>query len=47
VERGALLAKLYVRRTEDAETVRARVRGAFAVGERPEAVPDLVRGRIG
>jgi pyrimidine-nucleoside phosphorylase len=47
VERGALLAKLYVRRTEDAEVVRARVRGAFAVGERAEAVPKLIMGRIG
>ena len=47
VERGALLAKLYVRRAEDAEAVRARVRGAFTVGERREAAPPLVMGRIG
>ncbi len=46
VERGALLAKLYVRQPAEAEAVRARVRGAFAVGEHAEAVPALVLGRI-
>jgi pyrimidine-nucleoside phosphorylase len=47
VERGALLAKLYVRKTEHAEGVLARVRGAFTVGARAQAVPGLVLGRIG
>ncbi len=47
VERGGLLAKVYVRHTADAESVCARVRGAFTVGERVEAAPPLVMGRIG
>ncbi len=47
VERGAVLGWVYVRREEDAEAVRARVRGAFAIGDRAEAVPALVMGRIG
>ncbi len=47
VERGAALARVYVRRVEDAEVVRARVRAAFTLGERAEAVPALVLGRIG
>ena len=46
VERGQPLAKLYVRRAEDADAVRARVRGAFQIGE-AAAVPELVLGRIG
>jgi pyrimidine-nucleoside phosphorylase len=47
VERGARLATVYVRRAEDAEAVRARVRAAFTFGERAEVVPGLVLGRIG
>jgi pyrimidine-nucleoside phosphorylase len=47
VERGDALARVYVRRAEDAEVVRARVRAAFTIGERAEAVPALVLGRIG
>jgi hypothetical protein len=47
VEAGAPLAKLYVRRVEDAERPLARVRGAFVVGERAEPVGPLVLGRIG
>jgi pyrimidine-nucleoside phosphorylase len=47
VERGAVLAKLHVRRAEDAEAVRARVAGAFTLGEEAAEVPALVLGRIG
>jgi pyrimidine-nucleoside phosphorylase len=47
VERGDLLAKVYVRHAADAEVVCARVRSAFTVAERAEAVPALVMGRIG
>ena len=47
VERGAELARLYVRKAEDAEVVRARVRGAFRIGEQAEAAVPLVIGRIG
>jgi thymidine phosphorylase len=47
VERGGLLATLYVRHAADADAVRARVRAAFTVGDRAEAVPALVMGRIG
>jgi pyrimidine-nucleoside phosphorylase len=46
VERGAVLAKLFVRRAEDAETVRGRVRGAFTIGDESKPVPPLVIGRI-
>jgi len=47
VERGALLATLFVRHATDADAVHARVRTAFAIGERAEAVPALVMSRIG
>jgi pyrimidine-nucleoside phosphorylase len=47
VERGASLAKVFVRRPEDAEAVRARVRSAFTLGEQAEAAPALILGRIG
>jgi pyrimidine-nucleoside phosphorylase len=47
VERGTALGFLYVRREEDAEAVRDRVRGAFTLGDRAEAVPALVLERIG
>jgi pyrimidine-nucleoside phosphorylase len=47
VDRGTALGFLYVRREEDAEAVRERVRGAFVLGDRAEAAPALVLGRIG
>jgi pyrimidine-nucleoside phosphorylase len=46
VERGAVLAKLFVRRTDDAETVRGRVRAAFIIGDESKPAPPLVIGRI-
>jgi pyrimidine-nucleoside phosphorylase len=46
VERGSVLAKLYVRKAGDAEAVRARVRGAFRIGPKAEPVPSLVLSRI-
>ena len=47
VERGAELARLFVRKAADAEVVRARVRGAFRIGEHAAAAVPLVLGRIG
>jgi pyrimidine-nucleoside phosphorylase len=47
VERGSVLARLFVRKPEDAEAVHGRVRGAFTLGERAEPTPSLVLGRIG
>jgi pyrimidine-nucleoside phosphorylase len=47
VERGTVLAWLFVRREEDADAVRERVAGAFAIGDRAEAVPALVMARVG
>jgi pyrimidine-nucleoside phosphorylase len=47
VERGAVLARLFVREARDADVVRARVRGAFRIGPTAEAIPPLVLGRIG
>jgi pyrimidine-nucleoside phosphorylase len=46
VERGAILAKLFVRRADEAETVRGRVRGAFTIGDESKPAPPLVLGRI-
>jgi pyrimidine-nucleoside phosphorylase len=46
IERGAVLAKLFVRRADDAETVRGRVRGAFVVADESKPAPPLVIGRI-
>jgi pyrimidine-nucleoside phosphorylase len=46
VERGATLAKLYVRKAGDAELVRARLAGAFTIGDAREATPPLVIGKI-
>ena len=46
VERGAPLAKIFVRRAADAEVVRARVEGAFRIGASAEPIPPLVLGRI-
>jgi len=47
VERGDVLAKLYVRTAGDGEQIAARVRGAFRVGATAEPVPALVIGRVG
>jgi pyrimidine-nucleoside phosphorylase len=47
VEKGTALAWLYVRREEDADALRERVRGAFTLGEQAESVPALVLDRIG
>jgi hypothetical protein len=42
-----VLARLHVRRREDAERVRERVTGAFRVGDDTAPVPPLVLARIG
>ncbi len=47
IEAGAPLAHLHVRRAEDAEAVLARVRSAFQIGAKAEAIPALVLARIG
>jgi pyrimidine-nucleoside phosphorylase len=47
VERGAVLAKLFVRHAEAAELVRRRVRGAFTIADAPTQVAPLILARIG
>jgi pyrimidine-nucleoside phosphorylase len=47
VDRGRTLCWLYVQREDDAAAVRERVRAAFALGDRAEAAPALVLGRVG
>jgi pyrimidine-nucleoside phosphorylase len=47
VERGATMAWLYVRREDTASAVEERVRRAFTIVDRAEAVPALIVGRIG
>jgi pyrimidine-nucleoside phosphorylase len=47
VERGAVLAKLFVRRTDDAEAVKGRVHDAFRIADAAPSVPPLVLARIG
>ena len=46
VKSGDLLARLYVRRPEDALRVQGRVRDAFVVGDEAPPPAPLVRGRI-
>jgi pyrimidine-nucleoside phosphorylase len=46
VERGAVLARVLVRRAEDAAPVRERLLAAFTIGERALEAPPLVLGRI-
>jgi pyrimidine-nucleoside phosphorylase len=46
VERGAPLAKLYVRSASDAEAARARVRAAFEIAPEAVTTPPLIAGRI-
>ena len=46
VERGAPLAKVYVRAAGDAEAARARVRAAFEIADNAAPAPPLVLGRI-
>ena len=47
VEEGARLARIFARSVAGADAVRARVRGAFAIGDEAVAAPPLVLGRIG
>ena len=47
IEAGAPLAHLHVRRAEDADAVLARVRSAFQIGAKAEAIPALVLARVG
>jgi pyrimidine-nucleoside phosphorylase len=46
VEKGAELAKIYVREAKDAEAVHDRIAKAFTVGAEQRPVPALVLGRI-
>jgi pyrimidine-nucleoside phosphorylase len=47
VEKGAELARLYVRSAPQAADIRARVAQAFVLGDEASPVPPLVLGRIG
>ncbi|MEO7328249.1 MAG: thymidine phosphorylase [Minicystis sp.] len=47
VEKGALLARLCVRKTSDADAILPRVRAAFRIGDAAEPVPPLVISRVG
>ena len=47
IEAGAPLAHLHVRRAADADAVLARVRSAFQIGAKAEAIPALVLARVG
>jgi pyrimidine-nucleoside phosphorylase len=46
VEKGAELAKIYVREPKDAEAVHGRIAKAFTLGAEQRPVPALVLGRI-
>ncbi len=47
VERGAALARLYVRKPSDAAAILPRIQAAFRIGDAAEPVPSLVISRVG